>query len=50
MQKQNPVSKERWGFVVSGRISEELYLNITPALPSPLRGGGLGWGGKGHQG
>ena len=23
--------------------------NITPTLPSPLRGGGLGWGGKGHQ-
>ena len=24
--------------------------NITPTLPSPLRGGGLGWGGKAHQG
>jgi len=24
--------------------------NITPTLPSPLRGGGLGWGGKGHRG
>jgi hypothetical protein len=23
---------------------------ITPTLPSPLRGGGLGWGGKGHRG
>jgi hypothetical protein len=24
--------------------------NIPPTLPSPLRGGGLGWGAKGHQG
>jgi len=23
--------------------------NITPTLPSPLRGGGLGWGVKGHR-
>ena len=23
--------------------------NITPTLPSPLRGGGLVWGAKGHQ-
>ena len=24
--------------------------NITPTLPSPLRGGGLGWGGKDTSG
>jgi hypothetical protein len=23
--------------------------SITPTLPSPLRGGGLGWEGKGHR-
>jgi rRNA-processing protein FCF1 len=27
----------------------KMSARITPTLPSPLRGGGLGWGGKGHR-
>ena len=27
----------------------KMSTRITPTLPSPLRGGGLGWGGKGHR-